>query len=299
MNGEFELITKLRQQLSEFSLRVGAGDDAAVIARDDGSSWLFATDMLLDGVHFDLANTAPELIGRKALAVNLSDIAAMGGTPTAAVVSVAIPKGSKVAEPLHAGLIEFAREFEVAIAGGDTNSWDGPLVINVAVTGELPVGVEPLLRSTARVGDWVLLSGPCGGSIDGHHLNFVPRVRECLAIRESVTVNAMIDVSDGVAADLHHILRESNVGAVLLAERIPLRGNIATRPDAVARALSDGEDFELLFTVPAGDAERLVERPPNGVELFHIGEITESGAEIQFPDSTRKPLEPRGWEHQL
>lgn len=299
MNGEFELIAKLRQQLSEFSLRVGAGDDTAVIARADGSSWLFATDMLLDGVHFRLTETSPELIGRKALAVNLSDIAAMGGTPTSAVVSVALPRGSDIGEPLHQGLIDLAREFDVVIAGGDTNSWDGPLVINVAVTGELAVGVDPLLRSGARVGDWILVTGPCGGSIDGHHLNFTPRVRESLAIRDAATVNAMIDVSDGLASDLHHILRESNVGAVLWAERIPKRENIAAQADGLERALGDGEDFELLFTMPAANAERLVASPPDGVDLFHIGEITASGAELVMADSTRRPLEVCGWEHEL
>lgn len=280
-------------------MRVGPGDDTAVIERPDGSSWLFATDMLLDGVHFELSATDPALVGRKALAVNLSDIAAMGATPTAAVVSVALPRGTGVAEPLHTGLIELAREFDIVIAGGDTNTWDGPLVINIAVTGELPADTAPLVRSGAEVGDWIFLTGPCGGSIEGHHLTFTPKVREALAIRQIATVNSMIDVSDGLAQDLHHILRESNVGAVLWAERVPLRENIANQPDGLDRALGDGEDFELLFTVPADEARRLMSNTPSNVELFHIGEITASGAEIVMSDSTRKSLEVRGWEHQL
>lgn len=300
MTGEFELIAKLRQQLSEFpALKVGPGDDAAVIARPDGSSWLIATDMLMDGVHFELDKTDPRLIGRKALAVNLSDIAAMGARPTTAVISVALPKGSNIGEPLHAGLFELAAEFGTVIAGGDTNSWDGPLVINVAVTGELDPGTEPLLRSGAQVGDQVFVTGPLGGSILGHHLTFTPRVREAIAIRGIVEPTAMMDISDGLASDLHHILRESNVGAVLFADRIPIRESIRSEPNAINRALSDGEDFELLFTVSADDANRLTDTPPENVELFPVGEITESGCELVQPNGSSEQLVPTGWVHRL
>ncbi len=299
MAGEFELIAKLRQQLSDSGLLVGVGDDAAVIARDDGSSWLIATDMLMDGVHFDVANTNPRLIGRKALGVNLSDIAAMGAVPTTAVVSVALPRGSSIGEELHTGLFQLAGEFDTVIAGGDTNSWDGPLVINVAVTGELPPGAKPFERRGARVGDWIFVTGPLGGSLDGHHFSFTPRVREAQILRSITTVNSMIDISDGLAADLHHILDESEVGAVLFAERIPIRESIQTQPGALKRALGDGEDFELLFTVSAGEAQRLIANAPDAVELFHIGEITESGAELVLPDASREPLLRRGWEHAL
>ncbi len=300
MTGEFELIAKLRQQLSEFpALKVGLGDDAAVIARADGSSWLIATDMLMDGVHFHLGQTDPRLIGRKALAVNLSDIAAMGARPTTAVISVALPRGLGVADALHEGLFELADEFDTIIAGGDTNSWDGPLVINVAVTGELAPGVEPLQRSGARVGDQIYVTGPLGGSIDGHHLTFTPRIREALAIRDVVEPTAMMDISDGLAADLHHILRESNVGAVLYSDRIPIRHSIRSEPNALTRALSDGEDFELLLTVAAGHASRLASNLPAGVSLFHIGDITASGCELIHPAGTHAELSPSGWEHQI
>lgn len=299
MTHEFELIGKLRQQLSEFlSLRVGPGDDAAVIDRDDGSAWLFATDMLLDGVHFDLQQTTPQLVGRKALAVNLSDIAAMGGTPGAVVVSVAIPRGSGIGEPLHEGLFQLAEEFDVPVAGGDTNSWDGPLVINVAVTGELG-GDPPLLRSGARVGDWILSTGPFGGSLDGHHLRFTPRIAEARQLRQTADVHAMIDVSDGLAADLHQILRESGVGAVLREAQIPVRDAIRHEPDCLDRALSDGEDFELLFTVSPDDGRKLLASSATGVPVFHLGEITSEKAELERADGTRIALPPRGWEHTL
>ncbi|MFK7820763.1 MAG: thiamine-monophosphate kinase, partial [Planctomycetaceae bacterium] len=263
MSYEFELIGKLRQQLSEFGspLRVGPGDDAAVIELADGTCELLAADMLLGGVHFE-HDADPRLVGRKALAVNLSDIAAMGGTPKAALISVALPKGKGVAEPLHQGLFELATEFGVAIAGGDTTSWDGPLVINVAVTGNLNAGEEPFLRSGAKVGDWIFCTGPVGGSIDGHHLTFTPRLRESTALRAVANVSSMIDISDGLASDLHHILTESQVGARVYVDRIPYRSNIASSKNALERALGDGEDFELLFTVNEADGRRLLSTPP-------------------------------------
>lgn len=297
MGYEFELISKLRQRLSEFcSLRVGPGDDTAVVERSDGSLELLAADMLLAGVHFE-PDADPALIGRKALAVNLSDIAAMGGVPTSALISVALPRGCDFAEQLHQGLFDLADEFGVAVAGGDTNSWDGPLVVNVAVTGEVTRGSEPYLRSGAKVGDWILTTGPLGGSIDEHHLTFTPRVREVAAIRSVAKINAMIDISDGLASDLHHILKESNVGATIYADRIPLRPNIADQPDALDRALGDGEDFELLFTLPESEATRLLKETPSGCSLFHVGEIVDSGASIVLADGQTAPLERKGWEH--
>lgn len=296
MTHEFELIGKLRQQLSEFlSLEVGPGDDAAVSLRPDGSRLLLATDMLLEGVHFDLSVADSELVGRKALAVNLSDIAAMGGIPEAALVSIAVPKGRAVAEPLMHGLLMLAEEFDVDVAGGDTTSWIGPLVVNVAVTGRLESSELPFLRSGAQPGDWVFVTGRLGGSRSGHHLQFTPRVREGRMLRGAASVHAMIDISDGLAADLHHVLRESSTGAVLYENQIPRR-----YPDTtIEQALSDGEDFELLFTVPAEEGQSLLGNPPAGVDVFHIGEITESGAVLRRSDGTESPLEDSGWKHEL
>jgi thiamine-monophosphate kinase len=299
MSYEFELINKLRQQLSgSVSLRVGPGDDTAVVQCSDGTCELLAADMLLGGVHFE-PDADPRLIGRKALAVNLSDIAAMGGTPKSVLISVALPKGADIAEPLHDGLFELAREFDVQIAGGDTNSWDGPLVINVAVTGELAAGEEPFLRSGAKVGDWICCTGPLGGSIDGHHLSFTPRVLEALSLRDATTVSSMIDISDGLASDLHHILTESKVGAELYADRIPLRDNIASAPDALQRALGDGEDFELLFTAPSAACQSLLAEPPAGCQLFHVGKIVQSETTLIHPSGDREDLKPTGWQHCL
>ena len=168
------------------------------------------------------------------MAVNLSDIAAMAGRPVAAVVSVGLPRkgGRALAEELYLGMREVADEFDTAIVGGDTNSWDGPLVIKVTLLGE----ARPPASCTARrpkPGDWLLVTGPLGGSILGKHLDFTPRIRRGpgTACRSS-QLHAMIDISDGLAADVRHLCEESDCGAVLRAEAIPIA-------DA-ARAMNDG-----------------------------------------------------------
>ena len=210
--------------------------------------------MLMDGVDFELAKVEPRRIGRKAMAVNLSDIAAMAGVPRTAVVSVALPKGPgtrALAEELYFGMKEMADRFEVAIVGGDTNSWTGPLVISVTVLGDVTERGY-VIRGGAQPGDWLFVTGPLGGSIRGHHLDFTPRVREALQLNEEVQLKAMIDISDGLTADLQHILDESKCGAVLEAKSIPIREGAT-----LSGALGDGEDFELLFAVSPEDGATL------------------------------------------
>src|SRR5262245_1695691 len=212
---------------------VGPGDDAASLHWPSGRPLLVTTDMLLEGSCFRLAEAGPRRVGRKAMAVNLSDIAAMAGKPVAAVVSVGLPRpgGLALAEELYRGLRELADAYETALVGGDTNSWDGPLVLSVTVFGEATErGI--VTRRGARPGDWLFVTGPLGGSILGKHLDFTPRVREALALHAAVPLHAMIDVSDGLAADVNHLCEESHCGAVLHAERIPIA--------AEARALQDG-----------------------------------------------------------
>src|SRR5437773_134835 len=179
--------------------------------------------MLLEGSCFRLAEAGPRRVGRKAMAVNLSDIAAMAGLPVAAVVSLGLPRqgGLALAQELDAGLREMADAFGVAIIGGDTNSWDGPLVISVTLLGE-PTGRSPVTRGGARPGDWLVVTGPLGGSILGKHLDFTPRIHEALALHRECDLHAMIDISDGLAADLHHLCAESHCGARLRAEAIPI-----------------------------------------------------------------------------
>jgi thiamine-monophosphate kinase len=301
---EFAYIDWLRRQTpSAASVLVGPGDDTAVL-KPPSRPMLVTTDMLLEGSCFQL-DAGPRRIGRKAIAVNLSDIAAMAGVPTAAVVSVGLPRtgGRELAEGLYLGMREIADAFDVPLVGGDTNSWDGPLSISVTMLGEA-TDRGPVLRSGARVGDWILVTGPLGGSILGHHLDFTPRVREALALHQAADLHAMIDLSDGLAKDMHHICEESRCGAVLFADAIPVTAaarELSARDgrSPLDHALSDGEDFELVFTVSPGDGERLLrEQPVAGVTLVRIGEILETGYWLEQA-GRRTPLEPRGYEHAL
>src|SRR5262245_46529423 len=178
--GENAFIDWLRRQTPPApKVLLGPGDDTAVLRWPPGAPCLITTDMLLEGSCFLLAEAGPRRVGRKAMAVNLSDIAAMAGSPLAAVVSVGLPRvgGRKLAEELYLGLREVADEFGTAVVGGDTNSWDGALTISVTVLG-VPTGRGPVKRSGAKPGDVLMVTGPLGGSILGHHLDFTPRVRE-------------------------------------------------------------------------------------------------------------------------
>ena len=213
------------------------GDDCAIVHIERPSNLLLTTDMLMDGRHFRLQEDGPERVGFKALAVNLSDIAAMAGVPRAALVAIALPQAAAgdVAQGIYAGLAPLADRFAVDLIGGDTNAWDGPLVISVTVIGETtPRGA--VCRSGAKPGDVVLVTGPLGGSLhSGRHLHPEPRVAEALAIHESAPLHAMIDISDGLAADLSHILSESGgLGAVLDETAIPVHA------DAQTQSLADG-----------------------------------------------------------
>jgi thiamine-monophosphate kinase len=300
---EFDYIAWVRDRAAKHALlSVGIGDDAAVVKLPPPGRCLVTVDMLMEGIDFLLSQTTPQRIGAKALAVNLSDIAAMAGKPLACVVGVALPRrgGFDLGRGLFEGLARLAGDFDVAIAGGDTNSWDGPLVISVTVLGE-PTGSGPVLRSGARPGDWIMVTGGFGGSLAGRHLDFVPRVREALAIHQAVNLHAMIDVSDGLAADLGHILDESRVGAVLDEQSIPIAPAARLANDEkspLEHALGDGEDFELLFTVAPEEGRRLLANPPVAELLSHIGEIVpESGCRLRRPDGTLEALAESGWKH--
>jgi thiamine-monophosphate kinase len=302
--GEFAFIDWLRRRTpADPRVLVGPGDDAAVLSWAAGAACLVTTDMLLEGSCFRLAEAGPRRVGRKAMAVNLSDIAAMAGRPVAAFVSVGLPRqgGRALAEELYQGLREVADAFDTAIAGGDTNAWDGPLVISVTVLGEA-TGRGPVCRSGARPGDWLLVTGPLGGSILGKHLEFTPRVREALRLHELVDLHAMFDVSDGLTADIHHLCEESRCGAVLYADHIPVTNEAGALNDGrspLDHALSDGEDFELVFAVAPADAERLLRtQPVRGVTLTHIGECLEEGFWLDEA-GRRRPLTPKGYVHEL
>jgi thiamine-monophosphate kinase len=302
---EFELIEWIRSIVGESPrIPVGIGDDAAAIHFPRDAKCLFATDMLMEGVHFRCPPATPRQIGRKALAVNLSDMAAMAGRPLAAFVSIALPKavGRAWAEELHRGIHQLAMEFGVTLAGGDTNSWNGPFVISVGVIGE-STERGPVLRRGAQPGDWIMTTGAFGGSLSGKHLSFQPRIMEALQLHEAVSLHAMIDVSDGLASDLHHILAESGVGAVLHEKTIPISTaahDINDGQPALWHALGDGEDFELLFTVSREEGQRLLDRPPFDVPLAHIGEIVVgAGCVLRDADGRERVLPTLGWQHEL
>jgi thiamine-monophosphate kinase len=302
-SGEFAYIGWLRQLTpADPRVLIGPGDDAAAV-RLACDKVLVTTDMLLEGSCFRLAEAGPFLVGRKAMAANLSDIAAMAGRPVAAVVSVGLPKqgGRALAEELYRGLREMADAFNTALVGGDTNSWDGPLVISVTILGQ-PTPRGPVRRNGARPGDWLLVTGPLGGSILGKHLTFTPRVDEALSLHALADLHAMIDISDGMAADLWHICVESRCGAVLRAADIPITDEARRMNDQLApldHALGDGEDFELLFAVTPEDGRRLIATQPiAGLTLSCVGECVDQGLWLER-EGKRELLEPRGWVHAL
>jgi thiamine-monophosphate kinase len=301
---EFAFIDWLRRRTpSAARVRIGPGDDTAALDWPTDAACLVTTDMLLEGSCFRLAEAGPRRVGRKAMAVNLSDIAAMAGRPVAAVVSVGLPRtgGRALAEELYLGLREVADAFDTAIIGGDTNSWDGPLVINVTLLGEaVPPG--PVRRNGAKLGDVLMTTGAFGGSLLGKHLDFMPRVREALALHAVVELHAMIDVSDGLAADVFHLCEESNCGAVLRAETIPISDAAFGMNDGISpldHALGDGEDFELVFAVSPPDARRLLaDQPVPGITLTAIGECVARGLWLE-ENGCRSPLPPKGYIHEL
>jgi thiamine-monophosphate kinase len=302
---EFALIDRLRSRARAHTwLPLGIGDDTAALRLASNRDSLVTVDMLMEGTDFTFPPATAALAGRKSLAVNLSDVAAMAGRPRAAFVAVALPRerGSAFAVEFLDGVIQLADEFDVAIAGGDTNIWDGPLVASVTVLGEA-TGRGPVTRGGARPGDWIFVTGRLGGSLAGHHLTFTPRVLEAQKLHQAVELHAMIDLSDGLASDLRHILDASGVGALLVADAIPITDDARASNDnrtPLEHALGDGEDFELLFTVSPEDGQRLLDSPPVACPLTQIGEIrSEPGCELVQSDGQRQPLPALGWEHRF
>jgi thiamine-monophosphate kinase len=314
---EFELIHRLRELLPlNATTRVGAGDDCAVLDLGlPGRLLLFKTDAVVEGVHFE-ADAEPGQIGHKALARCLSDIAAMGGTPSHAVVTLGVPASFDPAriEGVYGGLRSLAERHGVAIVGGETTSNPERLLLSVAVIGTVREGHCPL-RSGAQAGDAVFVTGELGGAFEsGRHMTIEPRLEEARWLVDHFHVHAMIDLSDGLAGDLRHILNASRVGAEVLVEAIPVHPGVSERQSAPAesgvgphpqpagwqRALSDGEDYELLFTVAESDAAGLSEawrqRFP-GLRLSRIGTITAGSAFFLREGAKVRPFTLHGYEH--
>ncbi len=304
---EPEFLAWLRDHLPNHPrFLLGPGDDAAVLQLS-GDRCVVTSDMLNDGTDFVSGRSDWKLVGRKALAVNLSDLAAMAARPAAALVSLLLPRheGLEIGKALYGGLMALAAEFDLPIAGGDTNSWDGPTVISVTAIGQ-PTSHGFWRRSGARPGDQVLVTGSFGGSILGRQFEFVPRVREALKLNAEYRIHAATDVSDGLSLDLSHLLEASGCGAELQLDQIPVsddaRRLAASTGDsaqsALDHALGDGEDFELILAVPADEAERLLADQPLDVPLSRIGQFIDEPGLWQIASTTgRQPLVPRGYQH--
>lgn len=306
---EFELIAKLTKSLpTNENVVVGTGDDCAVL--DFGVAdklFLFKTDAVVEGIHFT-GETPPEKIGRKALARCLSDIAAMAGTPSAALVTIGLPKKFDVAfvEKIYHGLNALAKEYDVAVVGGETTTNPGGIFISIALLGTVRRGKQ-ILRNGAKVGDAIFVTGELGGSLSGKHLDFEPRTTEAHWLAEHFSIHAMADLSDGLAGDLRHILAASGVGAQLLktavpvsrAAKLPAQKSTSAKPPFVA-ALTDGEDFELLLTVASTDAIKLLDawkKKFPKLKLSCIGKIVTGEGIMILDKSGSHKLNVHGYTH--
>ncbi|MCK5306212.1 MAG: thiamine-monophosphate kinase [Candidatus Omnitrophica bacterium] len=284
---EFDLIRKLTAGAKgNKALIKGIGDDTAVIAYKKNNYLLFTTDIIIEGVHFDLKKAKAGQIGHKALASNISDIAAMGGSPAYAVVSLGLPGKLRLdfAKSLYNGIKKTANCFSVKIVGGDVSASE-KLIINIALLG-FAKKKNLTLRSGARAGDRIFVTGRLGGSGRKKHLTFKPRVKEALLLTSGYKINAMIDLSDGLISDLRHIVNESAAGACLYRKKIPL----SKEASGEESALYEGEDFELLFTLNEKEAGRLKERGLKGsrLKLTEIGRVTEKDRGLTIVDEDGK-----------
>jgi thiamine-monophosphate kinase len=306
---EFELIARLTRALpANDSVVTGAGDDCAVL--DLGASdklILFKTDAVVEGFHFT-GETPPGKIGRKALARCLSDIAAMAGTPTAALVTIALPEKFDVefVAKIYDGMNALAREHGVAIVGGETTTNPERILISISLLGTVPRGKQ-ILRSGAKAGDAIFVTGELGGSLAEKHLDFEPRLAEARWLAEHFAIHAMIDLSDGLAGDLRHILQASGVGAEILKSAVPVsraaklraKQSSSAKP-AFAAALTDGEDFELLFTVASKHAVKLLDawkKKFSTVKLSCIGKIVGGDGILIRDKSGSHKLNAHGYVH--
>lgn len=334
--GEFGFINFIREHfavpgvISAPTEVKGIGDDCAVIPILDGrpvcpnktesfhsnDEILFSTDLLMEGVHFLREESSPEDVGWRAAAVNLSDIAAMGGTPTATFLSIALPKDAQGdwAERFIAGYAEISRKYDVPLLGGDTTSSLRDIAINVGVMGKCPTG-KALCRDGAKVGETVFVTGSLGDSAGGlqvilksvercaeesvlveRHKRPTPRIQEGKALRESGLVGAMMDISDGIASDLRHIIKASGVGAEIDLDKLPISEELLKVChkhgwNTFELAAGGGEDFELLFTAPAEIAD-MVDFP-----IYPIGRIV-SGSELQWlHENSQSNFDTTGYKH--
>ncbi len=294
-----------QQQQSLSADSIGIGDDAAVLTWQADQKLIVCTDLISDETDFHLADVTPQQIGRKALAINLSDIAAMACEPVGAFLTLLLPQGEAsldLAKGIYEGAAQLGQTYGCPILGGDTNSWPGKVAVSVTVLGRSPSG-KPLLREGAQPGDAIFVTGTLGGSILGSHIDFHPRIREAIKLREICGLTAGMDISDGISIDLPRLCERSGVGAEIDVRTLPIAAaarqmSQQTGKPAWWHALNDGEDFELLFTVPADQAARLEAQWTDATPVTKIGTI-QSGNQLILLDESgqQQPLEPEGFSH--
>ena len=326
MRSEFEFIQHIK---SKYSLS-RVGDDCAVLPKDDETDLLVTADMLVEDIDFRLDWTTPEFLGHKALAVSLSDVAAMGGTPKWAMLSLAVPENvwkTNFLDRFYDGWHRLAKKSSVELIGGDISRTADKLVIDSIIGGEVPKG-KAIRRSGAVAGDAIVVTDHLGGAAGGlklleigkrlgHdlapwedvllsiHLQPWPHTGTGIYLEQRRLANSMIDISDGLASDLLHICDASNVGAKLLGDRIPLDLNLQhlydSFDDQLDLALNGGEDFQLLFTLPKHKLPELTTNMFGGndsVVFKVIGEITTNVGIIELNiDEKTRILQPKGYQH--
>ncbi len=281
----------------------GIGDDAAVIKYTGNKYLLFASDMLIEGVHFS-KDANPKDIGWKAVAVNISDIAAMGGTPKYVLMSVGVPEAdcSKILKSILSGAETICKKYDITIVGGDTNKGQN-LVIDTAIIGEVEKK-SLALRSGAKIGDLIFVTGTLGeGRLK--HLRFTPRIKEARTLTRLFKINSMIDISDGLFLDLYRLAEASNVGAFIYKSLIPLSVENRDCPrrglSLFSKAINYGEDFELLFTLSINEARKLMryvgryEYP----DVTLIGEVASRNRGLNFvgDEGRISRIQPKGYVH--
>ncbi len=304
------IIDRIRQAAwrSSQSYSKGIGDDCAVLQTPRGHEVLVTTDFSLENIHFRRAWHSPDAVGHRVLARGLSDIAAMGGTPRAVFLSLAVPADllQKWINGFMRGLLHLADHHGILLAGGDTAQSPGPILADIVVLGSVPQG-KAVLRSGARPGDLLYVTGTLGSSVAAlnalrkgkklrpatHRKHFYPEPRIAVGryLREKKVASAMIDISDGLSTDLGHICTESKTGAVVYASNLPATAS----EDGTAFALHGGEEYELLFTAPP---TRQVPKEIAGVPISLIGEIVRGGQmRLATADGKTQILKPSGWQH--
>jgi thiamine-monophosphate kinase len=290
--GEFGLIKEIKKMINlDSSVLKGIGDDCAVLKFTKDKYLLFTCDMIVEGVDFQ-PKEKRYLVGRKSVAISLSDIAACAGIPKYALVSLGLPINTTIKQvrDLYKGMLGIAREYGLNLVGGDI-SRSNKLTIDVSIIGEVEKK-KIILRDKAKIGDIIFVTGNLGGSILGRHLKFRPRIKEARYLVNNFKINSMIDISDGLSQDLGHILEESRVGALIYETLIPLTKEAKNLQDA----LYSGEDFELLFTLPLKEARRLIREN----KIFKpIGEIMSEkyGFKILANNARLKNIQIKGFRH--